>query len=204
MQYFLCPFEVKASADSTRTFSGYGAVTGNIDSYGDVIAKGAFKDTIAKAMTGDTPWPAMLSQHGDETVDGRTPIGAWLSMEEDDHGLKMVGQLANTSRGRDIYALLKMTPRPALDGLSIGYVAKDYDLHKNNSGPNGARRTLKTIDLKECSLVVFPANSKARVLSVKSRTEEPVPEPVIDWKAVAMADYLMLAKEMTKHNRNWR
>jgi uncharacterized protein len=206
MEYFYAPFEIKASADSTRTFSGYGAVTGNIDSYKDVIAKGAFKDTIAKAVSGVTPWPAMLSQHGGVTAEDHTPIGAWLSMEEDDHGLKIVGQLANTRRGRDVYELLKMKPRPALDGLSIGYRAKDFELHKNNSGPNGARRTLKAIDLKECSLVVFPANAKARVLSVKAAPEiaPAALEPAKPYTLADMArdDWAMLAKEATRHNRS--
>jgi HK97 family phage prohead protease len=203
MQHFICQFEIKASADSTRTFSGYGAVTGDIDSYGDVIAKGAFKDTVAKAMAGVTPWPAMLSQHGGPTATDQTPIGVWLSMEEDDQGLKMVGQLANTSRGRDIYQLMKMSPRPAIDGLSIGYVAKDYELHKNNSGPNGARRTLKTIDLKECSLVVFPANSKARVLSVKRAIGPPPAEPYT-LQDQARDDWAMLCRTMNANNRDWR
>jgi phage head maturation protease len=51
------------------------------------------------------------------------PIGIWLDMSEDSHGLRLKGKLANTKRGRDTYALLKMKPRPALDGLSIGYLA---------------------------------------------------------------------------------
>jgi uncharacterized protein len=188
MEYFYAPFEIKASADSTRTFSGYGAVTGNVDSYGDVIAKGAFKDTISNAISGVTPWPAMLSQHGGPTATDQTPVGVWLSMEEDEHDLKMVGQLANTARGRDLYELLKLKPRAALDGLSIGYVAKDYELHKNNSGPNGARRTLKTIDLVECSLVVFPANAKARVLSVKRHEPVPIVDEAAAFKAWVLSE----------------
>src|ERR1700730_118879 len=51
------------------------------------------------------------------------------------------------------YALLKMKPRPAFNGLSIGYRAKDFELHRSGSGPNGAKRTLKSVDLVECSLV---------------------------------------------------
>jgi phage head maturation protease len=97
------------------------------------------------------------------------------------------------------YALLKMTPRPALNGLSIGFRAKDFELHGKGSQ---ARRTLKEIELVEVGLVTFPADQYARIVGVKAHIE---PEPVIvDWKAVARADYDRLAKEMTKPNRNYR
>jgi phage head maturation protease len=92
-----------------------------------------------------------------------------------------------------------MKPRPALDGLSIGYRCTDYELHKAGSP---ARRTIKAVDLVECSLVIFPANARARVLSVKADVEaKPV---VVDWKEVARADFHQLAREMTKGNRNYR
>jgi hypothetical protein len=77
------------------------------------------------------------------------------------------GKLANTERGREVYELLKMQPRPALSGLSIGYVARDYTLHQRTKTEE-PRRKLKTVDLMEVSFVTFPANSKARVVSVKS------------------------------------
>ena len=104
-------------------------------------------------------------------------------MEEDDKGLKMTGRLANTTRGREALALLKMTPRPALSGLSIGYRVRDSEMHKSGQ----ARRTIKAADLIEVSLVTFPANSKAVITGVKSRTEEPV--PIVDWKLAARADF---------------
>ena len=42
--------ELKAAPDAgadSMTFSGYGAVFGNMDAYGDAIANGAFTKTIA-------------------------------------------------------------------------------------------------------------------------------------------------------------
>lgn len=147
-------------------FTGYGAVFGNVDSYGDVIAPGAFADTLAEARkTGR--WPAMLSQHGAMglTSEDLTPVGIWTDMSEDGTGLKMTGVLADTQRGIEIYKLMKMKPRPAIDGLSIGYVAKDWTAR---SKPDEPRRTLKRIHLIETSPVTFPANGLARVSSVKS------------------------------------
>jgi HK97 family phage prohead protease len=201
MDYLYAPFELKSDDGSDGTIYGYGSVFGNIDSYGDTVAPGAFKKTIADVMTGATPWPAMLLQHGGMTSEDATPIGIWTEMSEDDKGLRLTGKLAiKNRRGAEAYALLKMKPRPALNGLSIGYRAKDFELHK--SGP--VKRTLKAVDLVECSLVTFPADKFARVIGVKAYSE-PAPEPVVvDWKAHAMDDYLRLAREMTKHNRNWR
>lgn len=151
----------------TMTFSGYGAVFGNIDSYGDVIAPGAFGSYLSDVSSGRQPWPLMLSQHGGMglTADDVTPIGVWTDLAEDGKGLRVQGRLADTPRGREMYQLMKMAPRPAVDGLSIGYIAKEST---PRSKPEEPRRTLKRIDLVEISVVSRPANGLARVASVKS------------------------------------
>ena len=71
---------------------------------------------------------------------------------------------APTPRGGEAFQLLKMSPRPALDGLSIGFIAKAWKPGATASEP---RRTLTQIDLVEISLVTFPANKLARVQAVK-------------------------------------
>jgi len=163
--------EIKFAATEGATaaemmFSGYGAVFGNVDSYGDVIQPGAFADTLASSHKSGQ-FPAMLMQHGGWGIgaDDMTPVGIWTSLAEDGIGLKVEGKLADTPRGREAYALLKMTPRPAIDGLSIGYIAKEFS---NRTKPEEPRRTLKKVELMEVSLVTFPANGKARIASVKS------------------------------------
>ncbi len=155
--------EVKVTDEGEMTFSGYGAVFGNVDSYGDVIAKGAFRDTLIKAKSSGQ-WPVMLSQHG-FSEGGSTPIGVWTEMREDDTGLWVEGKFAPTPRGKEAHELLKMKPRSAFNGLSIGFRAKEWAVRTQ---PDDPRRTLKAVDLLEVSLVTFPANSKARVLNVKS------------------------------------
>jgi uncharacterized protein len=154
-----------AGGENDMTFSGYGAVFGNVDSYGDVIAPGAFKDTLARAKSAHD-WPAMLAQHGSFLGGGdNTPVGLWTDMYEDTKGLVVDGKLAPTPRGQELYALMKMTPRPAINGLSIGYVAKEWSAR---SRPEEPRRTLKKVDLMEVSIVTMPANPKARVTQVKA------------------------------------
>lgn len=160
--------EVKFAADGGEdmTFTGYGAVFGNTDSYGDVIEAGAFRKTLKDAKSSGN-WPAMLMQHGGwaMSADDLTPVGIWTDMAEDDKGLLITGKLADTARGREAYGLLKMTPRPALNGLSIGYRARKFTM---GTKPEEPRRRLQEVELLEVSLVTFPANPKARIGSVKS------------------------------------
>lgn len=158
--------DVKFAEDGAMTVSGYGAVFGNVDSYGDVILPGAFGKTLADARTSGT-WPSMLLQHGGffGSAEDMTPIGIWTDLAEDGHGLKVTGKLADTPRGREVYSLLKMDPRPAIDGLSIGYQAIEW---QSRAKPEEPRRTLKAVKLYEVSFVTFPANNKARVTDVKS------------------------------------
>jgi uncharacterized protein len=169
----LTEFKLAPASESgveTMTFSGYGAVFGNVDAYGDVIQPGAFAAYLADAKSNKQPWPAMLSQHGGwgMAADDMTPVGIWTDLSEDGTGLKVTGQLADTPRGKELYTLMKMSPRPAIDGLSIGYIAKEWE---PRSKPEDPRRTLKRIDLMEISPVTFPANRLAKVASVKGLDE---------------------------------
>lgn len=136
------------SIDDDGTIEGYGAVFGNVDSYGDIIEPGAFRDTLAVRR------PKMLWQHN-----MAEPIGAWDEYREDARGLYMKGRIATkTARGRDAVELARMG---GIDGLSIGYITRDYEMDGNN-------RRLKRVDLFETSLVTMPANSAALLTSVKN------------------------------------
>lgn len=163
---FYAPLEVKfADGGVPGSFEGYGAVFGNVDSYGDVIQKGAFKETL-RDWNKTKKLPPMLVQHGGwmMTDMDALPIGKWEAMSEDDTGLYVKGRLINldTERGKTIHGGMK---EGTLDGMSIGYRAKEFSL---GTKPDEPRRTLKKIDLMEVSVVTFPANGKARVASVKS------------------------------------
>lgn len=168
MERLICRLETKFAGEDLKDmqFKGYGAVFGNVDSYGDVIEPGAFAQFLSDAKSGKAAWPSMLSQHGGMgiTAEDMTPVGVWTDMTEDGSGLRVSGQLAETPRGKEIYTLMKMEPRPAIDGLSIGYITKESI---PRSKPEEPRRRLKRIDLIEISPVTFPANQKARVASVK-------------------------------------
>lgn len=147
--------EVKFATNEAGTVSGYASVFGGEpDTYGDVIAPGAYAASLAEHKAAGTR-PLLLWQH-----DTAEPVGVWEALEEDDHGLKVSGRLVlETTRGRDTYALLKAG---ALNGLSIGYRVRDFERRP------GGGRLLKQIDLIEISLVSVPAETRARLTSVKS------------------------------------
>jgi len=147
--------EIKATGDD-GTFSGMGSVFGNVDSYGDVVTKGAFTKTLSE-RAGKI---RCLWQH-----DSTKPIGVFTSLMETDEGLQVQGKLAlDTQQGAEAWALLKMG---AIDGMSIGfYTVKDtFD---NTTGI----RYINEVMLLEVSIVTFPANEEATVTNVKSAFEE--------------------------------
>jgi len=137
------------------TIEGYGSVFGVRDSYDDVIAPGAYAESL-KAHKAEGTMPAMLWQH-----DASVPIGVWLEMVEDSKGLRIKGRLAlDTVKGAEAYALLKMG---ALNGLSIGFVSKKWAYDREMEV-----RTLTEVELWEVSLVTFPSNEAARITGVKA------------------------------------
>lgn len=161
-KHFDVGFEIKA-VNADGTVEGYGSVFGVRDNYDDVIAKGAFVQSLKDHKAAGT-MPAMLWQH-----DADKPIGIWTEMVEDEKGLRIKGQLAmETVKGKEAHALLKMG---ALNGLSIGFMSKQWAYDRDTEV-----RTLTEIDLWEVSLVTFPANEKARVTNVKSADEMATPK----------------------------
>ncbi len=154
--------QIKAACDD-GTVEGYGSVFGVRDNYDDVIAKGAFVQSLKDHKAAGT-MPAMLWQH-----DADKPIGVWTEMVVEEKGLRIKGQLAmETVKGKEAHALLKMG---AINGLSIGFMSKQWAYDRETEV-----RTLTEIDLWEVSLVTFPANEKARVTNVKSASELATPK----------------------------
>lgn len=155
---------VKRATPSIKAGAVYGTITGyaskwdEVDSYSDVMVRGAFKATLAAARAKGR-LPAMLWSHSSSE-----PCGAWTSMEEDDVGLRVSGTLAlSTQRGAEAMELLKIG---GCTGLSIG-----YRLPPGGSTWDATTRTNKitAVDLLEVSLVAMPAVDSARIDGLKSR-----------------------------------
>lgn len=167
MDQIYVPTEFKfAQNSSAGSFSGYGAVFGNVDDGGDLILPGAFASALANAKAQGRNFP-MYMQHGAKLGADPRPVGTWTSIVEDDRGLKVDGQIVglNTETGKYNYALVK---EGAMNGLSIGYRVKSASYGSKAGEP---RRTIKEMHLGEVSIVDQPMNALAKISSVKSIEE---------------------------------
>ena len=163
--------EVKAvasSEDGVKRFEGYLAYFDNVDSYGDVIVKGAFLNSLAQIRE-EGKYVPVLEQHGGMGINATdyTPVGYYEDLREDSKGLYAKGVLYDTQRGRDLYILLKQAPKGAM-GQSIGFnIIGKKSPTEEEYRTTGVTRYLTEIKLMEGSIVTFPANDKARVEDVK-------------------------------------
>lgn len=145
--------ELKAK-DSGWEVAGYASTFGGEpDSYGDVIAKGAFLSSLVKR-----PNVRLLWQH-----DMAEPIGKVIGLHEDDKGLFGQWSLVPTDTGTKAHQLLSAG---LVDSLSIGFMDAASDFTEDGT------RVLREIDLFEVSLVTVPANINAVVTSFKA--EQPL------------------------------
>lgn len=149
------PLEIKALDDSSGIFEGYGAVFGNIDSYGDIIVRGAFQNFLSMNKPQNVK---LLWQH-----DSSKPLGVYQDIQEDEKGLYVKAQLLinDVEKAAECYALIKAG---AISGLSIGYTVND---NGSKFGSDG-NRYLSDLKLWEISVVTFPANPEANIDAVKN------------------------------------
>lgn len=151
-------FDTKAISDD-GLFSGYGSVFGVVDSYNEVVAPGAFLESIAETKAKGRTFPVLWQHRTGE------PIGDWKidSLKEDDRGLFGDGELwmDDAAYAKTAYRGMKSG---AITGLSIGYWVRESTFDEKTR-----IRTLTKLDLVEISIVTTPANDEARVDAVKAR-----------------------------------
>lgn len=153
-----CPiFSIKEFGEKGE-FSGYASTFGGEpDSYGDVIAKGAYAKTLEDHRS-KSSMPKMFWQHNPDE-----PIGKWLDAKEDEKGLFVEGKLnMGVQRGREAFELLR---EKDIDGLSIGYRTINEEKLADGS------YLLKEIQLREISIVSIGANTTSLVSDVKAARE---------------------------------
>jgi len=153
------PFKLDALNDAGE-FSGYASTFGAVDLGGDVVEKGAYKKTLKESL-GRIP----ILDHHDPT----RQIGWNVQAHEDERGLFVRGLLdLNVSAARERQSLMKMAQSiGGRTGLSIGFrtVKEEPDRKRPNI------RRLKEIQLIEYSVVTFPMNPQAGVVSVKAKEQ---------------------------------
>lgn len=150
------PFELKATDDAERTFTGLAAAFSQ-DLGGDVILPGAFKRTLADWKRSKKVLPLMDS-HNYGSV--RAVIGKMIAAAETSEGLEATFQVIDGPDGEEVYRRVK---GGFVDGLSIGYRAIESRAPSQEESLRGIWRFLKEIALQEISVVIWPMNPDARI-----------------------------------------
>src|SRR5688572_26543434 len=115
MDRLFAPTEWKA-ADASGSLVGYASTFGNVDLGGDVVAPGAFAQSLAAVNVAGLP---LLADHM-ATTD--RVLGTIFHAEENDHGLVIRARFASTDDAQRVRT--KML-EGHLSKLSIGYEALD-------------------------------------------------------------------------------
>lgn len=158
-QYMQVPVEIKLLEDMDDgffRFEGLASTFGNIDLVDDIVERGAFVDSLSEKM------PKILWQH-----DMFEPIGMPEVAKEVEAGLFVVAKLPKDDtlvKGR----VIPQMRVGSITEMSIGFRVKEFSIDEK-----GIRR-LEKVDLKEISLVTFPANPLATVTGFKDEAIEMV------------------------------
>ena len=150
---------IKSDEDAGK-ISGYFSTYDRIpDSYGDVIAKGAFTETIQKRKESGHPFPLCFNHDLNQIIGALYPE----DIEDTDQGPLMTASFFDTPLAQEKRALVK-------SGVVYQFSFM-YDVLE--AGPttleNGTKANeLKKLDLFEVSIVPVPANPRAEVTDVKA------------------------------------
>lgn len=142
-------FEVRFEAE-TRTVSGIAVP------YGETIDLGGFQERIAPGAFDTTKSVPLFFGHEHRSI----PIGKVTHLRDTAKGLEMTAKLNESSMANDVYAALRSGD---LNKFSIGFIPRE------SRDENGVTVRVKA-DLKEVSVVTFPAYSGAEVSMVREDT----------------------------------
>lgn len=151
--------DFKVVESNTMRFSCYGNVKGNIDHALDRTLDGAYQKSIDTHKSKGT-MPKMFWMHNPR----ETPIGKWVSMKEDNKGLYLEGEFANTEKGREMYELMK---GGHVNAFSIG-----YRVVQQKWNANAQCNDLIELDIVEVSAVNMPCNEESLLQDIKTSVHD--------------------------------
>src|SRR5690606_564605 len=131
------------------------------DSYGDVVAKGAFADTIAAWKASGNTLPGL---YGHRLDDPDFFVAGAIDMGEDDHGWWVKGAFdLESPKGAQVYRLVKGR---RLNQLSFAFDVLDSGPVKLADGTDA--HELRKVHVYEFSFVPVGANQDTSVVAVKA------------------------------------
>ena len=173
--------DVKADSGS---ITGYASTwTREPDSYGDVVAKGAFAEHIAQIKAEGRVLP-FLFNHDSSNL--KAYIGTVVDLEEDDHGLKFTAIFDDTEEGQRA-RLLASNGR--LCKFSFSYDVLDAAEVELEDGRKA--NELRKLIIHEVSLVLYPANSDTSTVSVKAGRRNRKSDEEIIKQIITLANQLL-------------
>ncbi len=150
----------RASVNDEGIFEGYLSTYDDVDSYGTYFMPGAWDESIKRFNSGEVI-PVLWSH------DRSKPIGKFTELKSDEKGLWGRGKLTlEDPQAKIAYAHMK---DGSVMGLSVGF-EMDYDNVIYNRLLDALG--IAEADLFECSVVVFPANSNAKITNFKSQNHD--------------------------------
>lgn len=160
MEHKYKEFPMQKSADDAGTISGYFSTYDRIpDSYGDVIAKGAFTETIEKRKASGHPFPLCWNHDLDQIIGSVNPD----DIQDTDKGPLMTASFFNSPLAQEKREIVKSGVvyqfSFAYDILEAGPVELENGIKANE---------LKKLDIFEVSIVPIPANQNAVMTEVKA------------------------------------
>lgn len=151
-------FELKAADDNGKV-EGYASTWTKIpDSYGDIVIKGAFTETLQKRAETGHPFPLCYGH------DLNQIIGKVDSIEEDDTGLKIEASFLSSALAQEKRELVK---EGIVWQFSFAYDVLESENPTEEERKSGIMQKLTKLDLYEISLVPVPANQTAIVTEIK-------------------------------------
>lgn len=153
--------EFAAQMPAEGTVEGYAATFDREpDSYGDVIAKGAFARTLDEWSQKEQPIPLLYAHN---TEDPLMNIGKVTEAYEDDIGLHVRAEF--DADNPDAQYVRKLVKEGRVYQFSFAYSVRDAADVDVDGYP---AYELRDLDLYEVSLVQIPANQHAVVTGIKS------------------------------------
>lgn len=158
MAHLYKSFELKASESGTIEgyFSTYDV---SPDSYGDIIAPGAFTETLKKREETGHPFPLCFNH------DFSAVIGAVESVKDTEKGPYIVAHFLDTQLAQDVR---KMLLSGAIYQFSFAYDVLEARRPTEEEKKLGIENVLEKLEVFEISVVTVPANQNAVATEVKS------------------------------------
>ena len=152
--------DVQYKDEGTGSIEGYASTwIRKADSWGDVVAKGAFTNTLKERWNGGKGIPFIWSHQ----IDNLKSFIGTAEADEDDRGLHFIAVFDDTEEAQKVRQLYK---DGRLRKFSFAYDVKDAGEVELDDGSTA--NELRELDLYEISAVTVPANDDAGVVDVKA------------------------------------